>query len=507
MLKRLALAAGFIMVLAGQAIGNDFYTHGNFPAPSSPATSASMRAEFDLISAGFAKLPTITGNAGKVVVVNGGATGLTTTTGQLSLAGNFSVTGAFDTTFIQVASTTLTLPAVSGTLATLDGLEVFTNKSIAGSQITSAVSNAVSATIANTVVTNANLSGPITSAGNTTSVTAQTGTGSTFVMQNAPSITSPSITSPSITGTVAGTYTLGGTLGISLFDTKGDFLAATSDDTPAKVSAGSNGTVLMARSQATAGLAYVAALNKAIYGLTYANNAGDATNDLDIAAGGAMDATGAYFMVGSALTKQTDVNWAVGTAAGCLDTGAVGNSDYYLWIIVRSDTGVVDYLCSLSSTAPTMPTNYDFKRLFGWLKRVGGTIVAFRTTEASGSGLRMSWNVTTLDVSVANTLTTARRTDAVKVPLNFSVLAHLDVVIDDASILGVRICSPDETDAAPSDTTAPLTNIKQSVAGVYVATPMDVETSATGLIAARAQTGTVDAYRVSTRGFTWARRN
>src|SRR3990167_3675548 len=56
-------------------------------------------------------------------------------------------------------------------------------------------------------------------------------------------------------------------------------------------------------------------LNKTIYGLTYANNGADATNDLDIATGGAMDAIGAYWMtLASALTKQSDVAWAVGTA-------------------------------------------------------------------------------------------------------------------------------------------------------------------------------------------------
>lgn len=42
-----------------------------------------------------------------------------------------------------------------------------------------------------TVVTNANLVGPITSVGNTTAVAAQTGTGSKFVMDTAPTIVSP----------------------------------------------------------------------------------------------------------------------------------------------------------------------------------------------------------------------------------------------------------------------------------------------------------------------------
>lgn len=46
---------------------------------------------------------------------------------------------------------------------------------------------------AGSVTTNANLTGPITSIGNATSVAAQTGTGSTFVMQASPTLTTPTI--------------------------------------------------------------------------------------------------------------------------------------------------------------------------------------------------------------------------------------------------------------------------------------------------------------------------
>jgi hypothetical protein len=47
-----------------------------------------------------------------------------------------------------------------------------------------------------TVTTNANLTGPITSVGNTTSVASQTGTGSTFVMQASPTLTTPALGTP-----------------------------------------------------------------------------------------------------------------------------------------------------------------------------------------------------------------------------------------------------------------------------------------------------------------------
>lgn len=247
-------------------------------------------------------------------------------------------------------------------------------------------------------------------------------------------------------------------------------------------------------------------LTKTIYGGTYANNAGDATNDLDIAATGCMDATGAYWITAAALTKRSDAVWAVGNAAGALDTGVVGNNDYYIWAIARSDTGVTDYLFSLSSTAPTMPANYDFKRLIGWFKRVGGTIVAFHTYETEGGGIQLNWDSPTLDVNLANTLTTARRTDAIKVPLNFSVEANINVAMNDVSTLAAIISCPDQTDLAPSGSAAPLHNFTISVTGLSIAQLMKIRTSATGTIAARA-TGTMDFYGVSTVGFTWSRRN
>ncbi len=252
---------------------------------------------------------------------------------------------------------------------------------------------------------------------------------------------------------------------------------------------------------------YVGALKWLINGNTYANNAADATNDIDIAAGGCMDDAAAYWMEGGALTKRLDAAWAAGTNAGGLDTGAIANADYYIWRIARVDTGVVDVLFSLSSTAPTMPANYTVKRLIGWFKRVGATIVAFKTYETEGGGLEMIWNSPTLDVNLANTLTTTRRTDAVKVPLNFSVTAHISALIQDGTspFLAWLYC-PDQTDLAPSNSAAPLTNVS-AVTAAQFAGQMHIRTSATGTIAARADLATVDVYRVATIGFTWARRN
>lgn len=104
-----------------------------------------------------------------------------------------------------------------------------------------------------------------------------------------------------------------------------------------------------------------------IFGLALSNNGSDTNNDIDIAIGRATDNTAFALMeLTGALTKRLDANWAVGTNQGGLDTGSKASSTlYYVWLIQRPDTGVVDVLFSTSATSPTMPANYTIKRVIG----------------------------------------------------------------------------------------------------------------------------------------------
>lgn len=121
-----------------------------------------------------------------------------------------------------------------------------------------------------------------------------------------------------------------------------------------------------------------------IYGLTLSNNGADATNDIDIAAGSAAsNAASPYLLtLASALTKRLDAAWAVGTNQGGLDTGAIANTTYHIWLMQRSDTGIVDVCFSASSSAPTtggsIPAAYDRFRRIGSILREGAAIVAFK---------------------------------------------------------------------------------------------------------------------------------
>lgn len=116
-----------------------------------------------------------------------------------------------------------------------------------------------------------------------------------------------------------------------------------------------------------------------LFGLTLSNNATDPTNDINISPGAAASDSSApsTMTLVSSITKRLDAAWAVGTGNGGLDTGTIANITYHVWIIQRSDTGVVDALFSASATNPTMPSGYDRKRRIGSILRESGSIVAF----------------------------------------------------------------------------------------------------------------------------------
>ncbi len=152
------------------------------------------------------------------------------------------------------------------------------------------------------------------------------------------------------------------------------------------------------------------------------NNGADAAHDIDFSAGGCFDSLLTEPMVlASILVKQIDAVWAVGTNAGGIDTGAVAASTLYaVWLIKRTDTGVVDALFSLSFTAPTMPGSYDKKRLIGFVVTDGSSnILAFTQ---SGDYFRLMGDVVQ-DVNDATMTNNVFETGTLSVPPN--CVAHI----------------------------------------------------------------------------------
>lgn len=185
-----------------------------------------------------------------------------------------------------------------------------------------------------------------------------------------------------------------------------------------------------------------------IYGLTLSNSSGDTTNDIDIATGVAFDSTNVKTLrLSSALTKRLDASWAVGTGNGGLDTGSIADTTYHVWLIMRSDTGVVDALFSASESSPTMPANYDYKRRIGSIVRASSAIRLFLQ-----DGDDFWWETPVQDISASNPGTSAV-TRTLTLPAGVKNIAQLLVTLRNGSNNPYALISSlDSADIAPSST-------------------------------------------------------
>src|SRR3990167_1257168 len=116
-----------------------------------------------------------------------------------------------------------------------------------------------------------------------------------------------------------------------------------------------------------------------IFGLILSNAAVDTTNDINVTAGKARNSTDTTdITLASAIVKQIDAAWAVGTNAGGMNTGAVANGTWYeVHLIRRSDTGVVDVMFTTTANRSRLPTSYDSQRQIGWVRRGTATNLQF----------------------------------------------------------------------------------------------------------------------------------
>ncbi len=146
-----------------------------------------------------------TGSFAATVITNANLTGHVTSVGNAAVLGSFTsdqlliaLTNETGTGVAVFGSTpTIATPVING-LATGTGVATANTAStlvardasgnFAAGTSTAALTGSISGNAA-TVTTNANLTGPIASSGNTTSITAQTGTGTTFVMNTGPTLT------------------------------------------------------------------------------------------------------------------------------------------------------------------------------------------------------------------------------------------------------------------------------------------------------------------------------
>lgn len=248
-----------------------------------------------------------------------------------------------------------------------------------------------------------------------------------------------------------------------------------------------------------------------IQGLVPANNAVDALKDIDISPGIARDDADSVDMVlASAITKRLDAAWAVGNNAGGLSTGvAAADTWYYLWLIKRMDTGVVDVMFDPSITVPTMPAGYGKRRPIGAVKTDGSiNILAFVALETHGGGIEHWWKTPILDVNSVGAHAATLRTMSVPpgIRAKLTGIAGITSTNTADNISALYISDPLTNDVAPTVAGAAMASFRSSNSAPRDAAQFQVWTNTSAQVRSRADGPGAASFFVSTSGFEWSRR-
>lgn len=258
--------------------------------------------------------------------------------------------------------------------------------------------------------------------------------------------------------------------------------------------------------QSIANLASIPVMQDYFSGCVMSTAGASAT--MSIAAGQVTDSTNAVLITLSAIAKTTSA-WAVGTAAGGLDTGVIANSTWYhFYAIRRPDTGVVDVVFSTSASSPTLPTNYTQYRYLGSGKTNGSA----QWTLFSQVGNDVLWDAAVVSFDAVNP-GTAAVTRAVDTPTGVKTLAKLSCGVGgfSSSNLHAVFSSLDVSDQAPQlGGTAALTGFNSigaataSVAWMFA--EQEVRTNTSAQIRTRLSTSAAsDRIGAITRGWKYIR--
>lgn len=235
-----------------------------------------------------------------------------------------------------------------------------------------------------------------------------------------------------------------------------------------------------------------------ISGFNVANDTVDATNDFIFSAGATRDDVNAIdISFTGPYTKKLDTAWSLGDGGGLLDTGVVGNNTYHLYAIIRSDTGVVDFVASLGSGGPSvMPASYTHYRRIGSRIRVAG--VNLKILQDGDD----CW----LETPVLGTVVTNPGTTAVSrtvtTPAGIKTVARVAVVWTPGSNGAYGLLSSlDQADVAPSNTVYNFAGF--GAATLIVPATLQIRTSTASTIRTRVSaSGAADVISISSLGWT-----
>jgi hypothetical protein len=200
-----------------------------------------------------------------------------------------------------------------------------------------------------------------------------------------------------------------------------------------------------------------------IYGLTLSNNTGDATNDIDIAAGRCRDSTNTVdIVIASAVGKQLDANWTTGgtpgTTVGGRNSGAaITNGTYHVYAVAKASGVDPEIYIHASATVATVITalqaetggaSYLYARRIGSIVRASAAIKAFKQR-----GDNFDWDVAVADLAFTGSLGTTAVTRTATVPTGLLIHARIVVTLRNSTVNALTfglVTALDQTDTAAS---------------------------------------------------------
>jgi len=170
--------------------------------------------------------------------------------------------------------------------------------------------------------------------------------------------------------------------------------------------------------------------------------------------------------------SKTSGSWVAGTGNGMLDTGSFSASKvYYLYRIWNGTTFAVDYLMSLSSNAPTMPSGYTKKRLIGAVLTDASThFIAANFSRPTKDIFQCIYKSPINDRAAGVAGNTARNLLTISAPIGSIVklIARLQAEsVQSANTEFLSVGSTFETDVSPGVIESCACAMDSSISGVY----------------------------------------
>ena len=238
-----------------------------------------------------------------------------------------------------------------------------------------------------------------------------------------------------------------------------------------------------------------------IDGCILSNSSGDATNDIDIAAGVCRDSTNAVDITVPAISgKQLDANWAAGGSAGMRNSAAgITDTTYHIWAVRTAASATADIYAHTSTSASTVLTalqaetggsSYMYARRIGSIVRASSAIRTF-------SQVGDTFLYKTVIQSIANTSDhSTAQTGTLSVPTGLVVEALIRVLCTSASASNqvLTVSSLDTNDDSPSVSAAPGFTVIASGGDNYNGGETRIRTNTSGQIRYRSSATAVDTY-------------